>query len=327
MSATRELLRVLEVLGDLRNEVVFVGGQVGPLLVTDSAAAPARPTVDVDCIIDVGSYSEYGEFSGRLRALGFEECTDEGAPMCRWVVDDVRVDVMPIDPVVFGFSNVWYPSGVEHAAHLHLQSATIRIVDAVHFCATKIEAYLARGDGDLYHHDLEDFLNLVDGRGELQGEAEAAPPDVRVFIAATVARWLEDDGFVESLSGHLRGDAASQARLPILLKRLQRLAALAPARISGVPRHRPGARSMQTPAPVHFLPRTPPLVATLDSSNLRHAAYDADKSILTIEFGGGRRYAYSRVPRQVYEGLLSAASHGRYFHQWIKDRYPYRRLR
>jgi hypothetical protein len=37
-------------LGDLRDQVVFLGGAVTPLLVTDPGAAPARFTVDVDVI-------------------------------------------------------------------------------------------------------------------------------------------------------------------------------------------------------------------------------------------------------------------------------------
>jgi hypothetical protein len=70
-----------------------------------------------------------------------------------------------------------------------------------------------------------------------------------------------------------------------------------------------------------------PSLATLSSSNLRAAGYDPASRTLTIEFNGGRTYRYANVPIQIYNGLLSAPSHGRYFHQWIRDRYPYRRLR
>ena len=64
----------------------------------------------------------------------------------------------------------------------------------------------------------------------------------------------------------------------------------------------------------------------LRSSNLRAAAYDSKTRVLTIEFRSGSSYVYSSVPENAYTGLVRAGSHGKYFSQWIKDRYPYRRL-
>jgi hypothetical protein len=50
----------------------------------DSAAADVRPTFDVDAIAEITSYAEYDKFSERLKKLGFQEDTREGAPLCRW---------------------------------------------------------------------------------------------------------------------------------------------------------------------------------------------------------------------------------------------------
>jgi hypothetical protein len=110
-----ELWTVARAFGDILGEVVFVGGMIRELLITDPAAGAARPTQDVDCIVNAVSWVDYAHLSGRLRSRGFSECMDEGAPLCRWVVQSIRVDLMPIDPAVLGFSNVWYPSTVEHA--------------------------------------------------------------------------------------------------------------------------------------------------------------------------------------------------------------------
>ena len=46
------LLLVASALGDLCNEVVFVGGSVAGLLITDPIAEGVRATKDVDAIID-----------------------------------------------------------------------------------------------------------------------------------------------------------------------------------------------------------------------------------------------------------------------------------
>jgi len=76
--------------GDLRplpGELVFVGGCVTGILITDEAAAEPRGTLYVDAIAEITSYVQYAEFGERLRALGFREDTSEGAPLCRWIRD------------------------------------------------------------------------------------------------------------------------------------------------------------------------------------------------------------------------------------------------
>lgn len=41
-------------LGDLRDEVVFVGGAIAGLLISDPLAASVRATRDVDAVVDAG---------------------------------------------------------------------------------------------------------------------------------------------------------------------------------------------------------------------------------------------------------------------------------
>jgi hypothetical protein len=95
-------------LGDLREDVVFLGGAVLGLLITDPAASEARPTKDVDLIVDIASRAEYADLETKLRAAGFLNDRSQGAPVCRWLAGDVKVDVMPTDPALLGFGNRWY---------------------------------------------------------------------------------------------------------------------------------------------------------------------------------------------------------------------------
>jgi hypothetical protein len=294
----------------------------------------------VDCIVNAVSWVDYAQLSGRLRARGFSHCTDDGAPLCRWIVQGVRVDLMPIDPAVLGFSNVWYPSTVDHAIHVHGPDGSIRIADAVHFCATKIEAFLGRAEGDFLHHDMEDFMAVVDGRPELVSEIQRAPDDVRDFIAEQAGEWTRNEKFLEALSWHMEGDNASQARRPLLLSKLQAIAGFHQVEPSAPP-------STSAPLPPLITPAQPFVSAApagvhgnvspelglpsayvfLRSGNLRAAAYDPTSQVLTIEFQGGGAYTYNAVPENIYTGLLAAGSHGRYFHRWIRGRYRYRRIR
>lgn len=65
----------------------------------------------------------------------------------------------------------------------------------------------------------------------------------------------------------------------------------------------------------------------VSSSDLRSVGYDAANSILEIEFHSGGVYQYFSVPSNTYQSLMSAPSHGQYFHSHIKDRYRYARIR
>ena len=62
------------------------------------------------------------------------------------------------------------------------------------------------------------------------------------------------------------------------------------------------------------------------SSNLHSVGYDPDAAVLEIAFTSGSVYRYSGVPSYVYLGLMSAASKGSYHHDYIRDRYPCRRV-
>ena len=61
----------------------------------------------------------------------------------------------------------------------------------------------------------------------------------------------------------------------------------------------------------------------VDSTAIDEVAYDAAARRLTIRFVHGGRYTYLDVPPRVVHGLLTAPSHGRYFHDHIRDRYAF----
>jgi hypothetical protein len=100
----------------------------------------------------------------------------------------------------------------------------IRVVTAPYFCATKLQAFEGRGEGDyLSSRDLEDFIAVIDGRLELMGELRSAPEDVRAYIARATDRLLKTDRFIDALPGHLQSDPASQGRIPIVLSALEQI--------------------------------------------------------------------------------------------------------
>ena len=142
--------RVAQRLGDMVDEVVFLGGATSGLLITAPRTAAVRPTKDVDIIVEVGTWGEYAQLLERLRDKGFREDTEEGAPICRWVIDDIKVDVMPVKKEVLGFSNRWYQAAVSAAiTYTFSEELTVRLVTGPCFLATKIEAFGEREKGTI----------------------------------------------------------------------------------------------------------------------------------------------------------------------------------
>lgn len=216
----RQMARKLEPLLD---QVVFLGGCVTGLLLTDPASPPVRPTTDVDVMAEIASRVDYYQLSEQLRTMGFREHMADGAPICRWIVDGMELDIMPTSPDILGFSNRWYPEAMQYAIPYELDEAlTIRVITAPYFLATKLEAFHGRGNGDyLFSHDLEDFITVIDGRPELLAEVTAAPSALRDYLANEAQQLLATPVFLDALPGYLPGDAASQLRLPVLLECLQ----------------------------------------------------------------------------------------------------------
>jgi hypothetical protein len=62
------------------------------------------------------------------------------------------------------------------------------------------------------------------------------------------------------------------------------------------------------------------------SSNLLSVGYDTKKMILEIRFNSGDMYQYDNVPKEIYQGLMSASSKGSYFYDMIRDNYSFKKI-
>lgn len=213
------LSAVAEALGDdLRNRLVFVGGCTTALFITDAITLEdVRATDDVDLIVDLAGFSEWAQLLEQLRERGFSESPNDSV-ICRMHLGEIKVDFMPDDPKILGFSNRWYESGIETAVDYPLdENLIIRLLTPALFVATKLEAYLGRGANDLLSsRDAEDILLIVDGREELVAELGAADDDVRSYIGDQVKALLEAPDFDDFLEGNIRGP---QGRVEIVRER------------------------------------------------------------------------------------------------------------
>lgn len=215
------LRRIAEALGELREQVVFVGGAVAGLLVTDPLADAVRATRDVDAVVNANR-AMFHRIEEAVAACGFARDSSSEV-ICRWVhkASGVLFDLMPVQPEVLGFSNRWYPYAVESAVRVDLGSGmAIRVVSAVAFVATKLEAFASRGGGDfMSSHDLEDVLNIVDGREELVDEMATAPLELKRAVATAFVQLRKHPDFANVLPGLI----AEPERAGLVMERLRAL--------------------------------------------------------------------------------------------------------
>lgn len=220
------LLRVAEALGaELLSQVAFVGGSTTGLLITDSMTRESvRYTDDVDLIINVIGYTGWNRFVEKLRGHGFKESMEDEVN-CRLRLGELKVDFMPDDSDALGFTNRWYKDALVAAQDYSLgENITIRLLTAPYFIATKSEAYKGRGQGDvLMSNDIEDILNLIDGREELVAEIAASPDDVRRYIGLFISELLENDNINYAVQSAARGD---KGRQELLFERMESIARL-----------------------------------------------------------------------------------------------------
>lgn len=213
-------------LGRLTERLVFVGGGTTGLFITDPLLPQIRVTRDVDVITEASSRLDYHQMEDELRLLGFSPDIRPEAPICRWCIGDMILDLMPTDESILGFANRWYPNALTSAIHCTLPSGQIiRTLTPAHFLATKFEAFHGRGGNDYWaSHDMEDIVCIIDGRAELIAEVASSPDDVRQYLQAEFTVLRDDPMFAEAVSGFLPGDAISQTRGPRILQRIAALA-------------------------------------------------------------------------------------------------------
>ena len=219
------LVHVAKRLGSLTDDMVFTGGCVVGLLITDEAAPDVRPTDDVDVIVELVSRQEYYQLEEKLRELGFVQKPQENGLLCRWDIDGVKVDIMPTREEITGLSSPWFLEAWNTASKVTLmESATIRVVTAPYFLATKLAAMFDRAEEDyLASQDLEDMVAVIDGRETLLGEIEKETVELKRYLAESFSSLMVKDRFRDALPGHLPSDEASQARLPDLIAKIEQI--------------------------------------------------------------------------------------------------------
>src|SRR4030042_553048 len=170
--------------GELKEVLVFVGGAVSELYADDPASSDIRPTQDVDCVIELSSRMEYARLEENLRTKRFTHDTSKDAPICRWIYQGIKVDVMPTEESILGFKNWWYPGGIENKISKKLPDGKeIYVFPPEYYLASKFEAHHDRGGNDLRQsHDFEDIIYIFDNCPDILENIRNADENIRNYL-------------------------------------------------------------------------------------------------------------------------------------------------
>lgn len=226
-SPTASLKALARELRSLEIDHAFTGGSIVALLLDNPSLTPIRPTDDVDVIVEVLSRKEYPKFEERLRERGFQNDTRQGAPICRWIFNTLTVDLMPIDGEFLGLNTIWFDHALSSAIEVSVDGEIIRVVSATGLIATKLAAFRDRGEGDYFgSRDIEDLIAVIDGRKRIVEDIDESPKEMRRYIISELATYMAKGLFREAIAGHLASDSGSQARLPGMIEKLERITML-----------------------------------------------------------------------------------------------------
>ena len=195
---------VARALGDLKEKAVFVGGATLSLY-PSLPVFEARPTDDVDVIIEILNYGDRINLEEKLRSLGFSHDIESGI-ICRFKILGIVVDIMPTNDPTIGFTNKWYPDGFINAVACKIDDdLTIKILTAPYFIATKLEAHKGRGGNDgRASHDFEDIVYVLENRETVWEEMNNADEAVKAYLQSEFQSLLDSPNLFEWIDCHVQ---------------------------------------------------------------------------------------------------------------------------
>ncbi len=201
--ASLETIKIIaKALGELNEHAVFVGGATLPFYLPEVYSSQARPTEDVDIVMEVIGQRKTWINEKTLRSKAFKHDTSEGAPTCRWLYQNFKVDIMSSDISAFGFTNRWYEEGIATAIEVITKPVSVRIFSLPYFLASKIVAFQSRGNSDFIgSKDMEDIISVleVSSHEMLEGVLSASSKDIQIYLKDELTNFLNTSDFTDAI--------------------------------------------------------------------------------------------------------------------------------
>lgn len=212
--------KVATALGELNDEVIYVGGATVSLYINDPAAEDVRPTKDIDISLSVVTINELEDIREKLTTKGFIQSAELDV-ICRFKFEDILVDIMNTAPISWAPANPWFKKGFENFEKIQIDQSTIRIMPFTYFLASKFTAYEDRGDEDpRFSHDIEDITYILDNRTDWETiMINEKNDDVKNYIIEKLNLIKNNSKFQEAFLGNLYYETAEE-RLQLILNKI-----------------------------------------------------------------------------------------------------------
>lgn len=208
-------------LGDLNDQVVYVGGAVAGFYADDQGAADVRPTKDVDIVLEIASLLELENIRQKLAERGIHFAQNEKV-MCRFTCQHILVDVMATKEIGWAPANPWFKSGFDRAEVRNLDDVSIKIMSLPYYLASKFAAFHDRGSDPRTSHDFEDIVYVLDNRTTLINDILNSERQVKQYLLAELSTILKDKLYQEALLAHLE-PATQTKRFEILIQKIKEI--------------------------------------------------------------------------------------------------------
>ena len=218
----QSLLKVANALGDLNHDVAYVGGAVASLYGWEISKNALRPTKDVDIVFQIVSVGKLELLRGQLTRKGFRQSVMEKV-ICRFIYDDIQVDIMSTNAVGWAPANEWFEGGFDERFPVSVLGKTIHLLPAPYYLASKFVAFRDRGgDYPIFSNDFEDIVNVLNGCVDLPDQIKNAGAPVQNFLKTELSEVLHNEDYREAIRAHLPG-TDRPARYEFILERLNKI--------------------------------------------------------------------------------------------------------
>ncbi len=216
--------RVAIALEELNEDVIFIGGAVIGLYVTDEGAEQPRPTKDIDVSVQINSYRQMDELRVKLASKNIYPAPEEKVTY-RFSYEEILIDFIPFEDTPLGPTNRWLKPGFTRAYPVQIGEYEIKILPVSFFLATKWEAFINRGHDYRTSHDFEDIIYILDNNQKVVDDIEKAPKDLQVFLKGMGEEILSHQYLNEIIGCHIEPYTADE-RSDIVIEKLRHIASL-----------------------------------------------------------------------------------------------------
>lgn len=190
-------------LGELNEQVVFVGGAVVSLYIDDPSADDVRPTKDIDISMEITSLSQLEAIRETITQKGFYQ-SSEDTVICRFRYEDIKVDLMSTKEVGWVPASPWFSPGFKKLVTFELDGLKIKCLSLPYYMASKFTAFYGRGIKDpRTSQDFEDIVYLLQYTSSVKQEILDSEDEVKKYLADCFKDILNDQVKQEAILGNL----------------------------------------------------------------------------------------------------------------------------